>query len=153
MSDFNPANPQEIQLKGNIKLGPSPGELTSYSLYIAQLVITRIRPTVAGLATYGNPSPRQLAQADEWSVTIQYKYHEGDPLGVWLEVWSAMDEEVPELYFSAEYFDGPRGVNNPGFEGYLLVADADAGAPVNALRAQQKTWSARDVIGPLFTES
>lgn len=153
MSDFNPLNPQEVQLKGNIRLGPAPGELTNYSLYIAQLVITRTRPTIAGLATYGNPSPRQHAQADVYAAAIQYKYHEGDPLGFWLEAWSAMDEDVPELYFAGEYFDGPRGINNPGFEGWLLVADVDAGAPVNQLRAQQKTWQARDVIGPLFSES
>jgi hypothetical protein len=143
----------ETQLEGNIQLGTGPGSVTDYSLDISALVINRRRNTVTKPGTFGNPVVEEKASTNQYTVTAVFAGNEGDATGVWAEIWDAMDTDASEVYFEGTFKEGAVSASNPKFTGYIIVTDTDAGGTVGELKQQSKTWPARGVVGPLFSES
>jgi hypothetical protein len=128
-----------IQLKGNLKLGPTPGTAVEFGASITAFIIKRTRASVAVPATLATGRESESAGALSEAVQIDF-FSSTAASSVWAELYDAIDTDSSQLYFEGTLNPGAVSADNPRFSGYITVLTLDTGATVGALRTQSQTY-------------
>lgn len=151
-----------MQLKGNIKFGPSPTDLTDFDDEIAALTLTFDVATQTRRATFGNPKTSERFGTESASMAVDFDYDESMPLGLQRLVLDSRlhqrdtytGREKGELWFEGTFRDGPPdAILNPKWGGWVLPTSIDVGGTVGSNKEQNKTWPCRDVVEMTATSS
>lgn len=128
-----------VQLKGNLKLGPSAGTAVEFGASITAFIIKRTRASIAQPATLATGRDTMAAGALSESVQIDF-FSSTAASSVWAELWDALDTDSAQLYFEGSLNPGTVNADNPRYSGIITILSLDTGIAVGALRAQSQTY-------------
>jgi hypothetical protein len=128
-----------IQLKGNLKLGPTPGTAVEFGAAITAFVVKTERESVTLPATLATGRASEAAGAMKQMVQIDF-FSTTAATSVWAELYDAIITDSAELYFEGTLNPGAVSADNPRWSGYITVMTLDTGATVGALRSQSQTY-------------
>lgn len=128
-----------IQLKGNLKLGPTAGTAVEFGASVSAFIIKRTRAGVTVPPTLATARGSQAAGALDEAVQIDF-FSTTAASSVWAELYDALDTDSSELYFEGTLNPGAVSADNPKWSGKITILSLDTGAAVGALRTQSQTY-------------
>jgi len=128
----------EIQLGGNIKIGPNVGSAVDFSNFVSQMKVITTRVSVEIPGTLGQPRGSSKAGVTNQEVVISF-FSDVNAAGLWAELWDIISTTSAEFYFEGNANTGVTGVDNPKFSGTATLLNLDTGNPVGDLRSNEVT--------------
>lgn len=128
-----------IQLRGNLRLGPTAGTAVEFGNAITAFIVKTERESVTLPATLATGRASSAAGAIMQSVQIDF-FSSTAASSVWAELYDAIITDSAELYFEGTLNPGPVNADNPRWSGIFTVMTLDTGIAVGALRAQSQTY-------------
>jgi hypothetical protein len=128
-----------IQLRGNLKLGPSSGTAVEFGNAITAFIMKTERESVTLPATLATGRASAAAGALTQMVQIDF-FSSTAASSVWAELYDAIITDSAELYFEGTLNPGAVNADNPRWSGFITIMSLDTGIAVGALRAQSQTY-------------
>jgi len=126
------------QLKGNMKLGVITADI-DVSDNVTKMIIHRVRESITVPATLGTGEAGQAAGALSGTLEIDY-FSSMAADSLWDQLYTAMETDTSELFFSGTFDPAPASADNPTWTGRIVVLAVDTGGTVGGLRTYSSTF-------------